>query len=306
MQRPGLGLTLFLAGTSLALSRLGLLMHELAGHGGMAIAVGGTVTDAHLFWFAGGWIRYVVPGAGTGQELAISLAGIAVETVLGIALWLGLRSRGEGLGGRVARTLGLALIVHAMFYLATGTWHGYGDGRLIHALLGGACYPVAIAAGALGCAAGYTGARYLFASLRAAIPGRRLGPALAAIAAAAAINVALDVGELRLRRDRTYLVAMQPERERIAARELAAWQRAQPAPVSDAERDAQARELAARHRDFPFVWLLGGSLILAIVAGAARSAERPERPLAPRLATVACGIAAISTAAVIAIDAMFH
>src|SRR5262249_8470985 len=48
-------LTGLLAGVSLATSRLGLLVHELVGHGGVAIALGGHVTDVTLFWFAGGW-----------------------------------------------------------------------------------------------------------------------------------------------------------------------------------------------------------------------------------------------------------
>jgi hypothetical protein len=306
-----LGLTLFLAGTSLALSRIGLVIHELVGHGGTAIAVGGTVTDAHLFWFAGGWIRYAVAEPSVAKELAISLGGIAVETVLGIALWVGLGRR-TGLGGRTLRTLGAALGVHAMFYLATGTWHGYGDGRLIHALAGDARYPLAIAAGAVGCAAGWSGARHLFGSLVAAVPasgssrGARLAGVLIAIAAAAAVNVALDLGELRVRRDAVYQVTMQPERERVVARELAEWQRAQPAEVPDAELAARARALAAQHRDFPFAWLLGVSLTAAIVAGAARARRGTEHRLAPRLIAVACGAAVISTAAVIAIDAGFH
>jgi hypothetical protein len=296
---------MFLAGTSLAISRIGLIVHELVGHGGTALAVGGSVTDVHLFWFAGGWIRYRVDGMTVAQELAISLGGIAIESVLGIALWVGMRRR-TGLGGRVLGAIGATLGVHAMFYLATGTWHGYGDGRLLHAVTGDGRYAIALAAGLAAMAWGWAGARHLFGALVGALPAPRLAGALVAIAAAGAVNLALDVGELRLRRDATYAVTMQPERERIVARELAAWQRAHPAEASEAERAARERELAARHRDVPFVWLLGAGILAAIAAGAARARRDPQHPVAPRLVAVALGAAVISTAAVIAIDAMFH
>lgn len=303
-------LTAFLAATALSLSRLGLVVHELIGHGGTAIAVGGTVRDAHLFWFAGGWIRYDVPDATLASALAISLGGIAIESVIGVALWCVFSgSHAAGLGRRTARTLGAALIVHAMFYLATGTWHGFGDGRLIHDVTGAARYPIAIAAGAIGALAGFAGARHLFASITASIAatlsGRRLAGALLAIAAATAINVALDLGELALRPNATYAVTMQPDRERVVARELAAWQRDRPEVDADAIA-AQKRALAAAHRDFPFLWVLGACLIAAIVAGAARSPHCPERALARRTVLVALAAAVISTATVIAIDAMFH
>jgi hypothetical protein len=300
-----LRLTALLWGTSLALSRIGLVVHELVGHGGAAIAAGGTITGAHLFWFAGGWIRYHVPEITIAKDLAISLGGIAIEAVLGIALWVGMRRR-DGLGARILGTLGAALVVHAMFYLATGTWHGYGDGRLIHELAGEARYPLAIAAGLLACAAGWSGARHLFGAVVGAVPAPRLAGVLVAIVVAGAVNVALDVGELRLRRDATYAVTMQPERERTVARELAAWQAAQRTEVSDAERAAHERELASRHREFPFLWLCGAGILAAVVVGAARSPRGPDLTVAPRLLAIACGSAVISTAAVIAIDAAFH
>lgn len=292
-----------LAGASLTLSRLGLIVHEWIGHGGTAVALGGTVTGGRLFWFAGGWIRYRLPSPGAAATLAVALGGIAIETVLGLALWVALGSRTD-LGGRIVRTAGAALLVHAMFYLAIGTWHGYGDGRVVRELAGDARVPVAIAAGAAACAAGWAGARHLFGALRAAVPGRPLAGPLLAIAVAAAINAGLDLGELRLRRDTTYSVIMQPERERVVARELARWQRAQPEPVSAAERTARQRALSDEHRELPFGWLLGAALAGALVAGAAQSATpaTPARP-AGRLVALACGAAVIATAVVIAVDA---
>ena len=116
--RDGVRLAVLLACVALATSRLGLLAHELVGHGGTALAVGAHVVQVRLFWFAGGWIRYVgVPSPAA--ALAIAMGGIAVELALGTALVLAVR--GESLGRRILRGVGAALILHATWYLATGT-----------------------------------------------------------------------------------------------------------------------------------------------------------------------------------------
>ena len=300
-----LRLTTLLAATALAASRLGLLVHELVGHGATALAVGGRITGVHLFWFAGGWIRYHVPDVTVAEDLAVALGGIALEAVVGTGLWLGLRAA-AGLGARLLRALGATLVVHAMCYLAAGAWHGYGDGRLVHELAGDATAPLAITAGLVACGAGWLGARQLFGALVGCVPAPRHAGALLAIAVAGGLNAGLAVGELALRRDATYAITMQPERERTVARELAAWQRARVAPVSDAERAARELELAGQHRDLPFGWLLGGAVAVAVIAGAARSRQTTEAGITPRLRAIAVAVAVISTAAVIALDVAFH
>src|SRR5579884_945516 len=108
-------LSVVLACVALATSRLGLVLHELGGHGGMALALGGSITEVKLFWFAGGWIRYRVDTGATGL-LAIACGGMAIETVLGLALWLGVR--GTTLGSRLVRAAGGAVLVHASWYFA--------------------------------------------------------------------------------------------------------------------------------------------------------------------------------------------
>src|SRR6185312_14519158 len=100
--RDVLRLGALLACVALATSRLGLLAHELVGHGGTAVAVGAHVTEVRLFWFAGGWIRYVGVTS-TAAALAIAMGGIAVETVCGTVLWLAVR--GDTLARRIIRGL---------------------------------------------------------------------------------------------------------------------------------------------------------------------------------------------------------
>ncbi len=295
---PTARLALLLAAVTLATSRAGLVLHELGGHGGAAIACGGHVTAIRLFWFAGGWIRYDVPGITSASQLAISLAGIGAELLVGAALWLAFR--GSTLGPRLARTVGAALLVHALTYFATGTWHGFGDGHAVHAALGAARYPVAVIAGALACGAAWWGARYLFATLAAAVPERRLAGVLTAITLAAVANGALVVADLRLHRDATYAEIMQPERDRIVARELAAWAAAHPDSAPTA-RAAQARTLAAAHDELPFRAILAIALLVAVLLGAARSPRIEPTLVGSRLLVLACAIAVIALATVIAL-----
>ncbi len=99
---------------------------------------------------------------------------------------------------------------------------------------------------------------------------------------------------------------MQPERERLVARGLAAWERAQRTPISDAERAAREPELARRTATFPFHGLSGAAIGVALVAGAAGSRQRSDLAIAPRLLAISGGAAAISIAVVIALDATIH
>jgi hypothetical protein len=303
-------LTGLLAGTGLATSRLGLVAHELVGHGGFAIACGGEITEARLFWFAGGWIQYKLAEPSNGAVLAISLGGIIVETVIGLALWFAL-ARKDTLARRVCRGIGAALMIHAGWYLATGTWHGYGDGVLIHRELGSLRYPVAIATGLVACGIAFAGARLVLGALAASLPGTRgariAGMAIAVLVAGA-LQVGLAVGEVRVRGDNTYGAIMKPERERLIARELAEWQREQArlgAQISDAERDARARALAEQHRELPFAPVLAVLLAAAVALGAAR-ARGAAGAVSTRLVAITVAVAAGSIATVIALDAAFH
>src|SRR5262249_8926994 len=142
-------LAALLVAVALVTSRLGLIGHELVGHGGAALACGAQINDVQLFWFAGGWIRYTLPspaepvlsalgsmtrGPSLAAALVIAMAGIAVELAGGLALCMLVRP--TTLGRRLARGIGIALLVHASWYLATGAFHGFGDGLLLYRVLG--------------------------------------------------------------------------------------------------------------------------------------------------------------------------
>ena len=121
--REAMRLTVLLLAVALSTSRLGLLAHELVGHGGATKLVGGRVTDVQLFWFAGGWIRYQFAATpSTSALLVIAMGGVAVEAVCGAAMWLAIR--GGGSGRLLLRAIGAVLVMHATWYFATGAWHG--------------------------------------------------------------------------------------------------------------------------------------------------------------------------------------
>jgi hypothetical protein len=279
----------FLACVALATSRIGLVAHELVGHGGTAIAVGGHVDEVRLFWFAGGWIHYQLDSATLAKLLAIAMGGIAVELVAGAAIIAASR-------GRIVRAIGAAIALHGSWYLATGAWSGFGDGQLLYKVLGDWRYPVAIAAGSITCAAAYFAAKQAFGALTS---GQHVAWTLVAMAIAAALNVALAAGELRVRRDRAYAQVMAPERERIVARELDAWQASQGSAITEPAIAEQRAKLEAEHATFPFAWLLGLCTAIAAIAGALRSPRVEIYALALRRAAIA---AAISTGGVIALS----
>ncbi|MGE0870512.1 MAG: hypothetical protein AB7P03_18250 [Kofleriaceae bacterium] len=305
-----LRLTVLTLAAGLATTRVGLVLHELLGHGGAAVAVGGELTDVRLFWFAGGWVRYrdVMPA----DSLIVSLGGIAVELVLGLVLWLAIR--GRGVGARIVRTVGAALVVHGCAYLAAGTWHGYGDGWMVHRELGDQRWMIAIPAGAVCGGFAFLGARWVFGSLSATVPGTRrvsIAAALGALAIAGAIQVAAAATEvLVVRRDAVYAGITRTERERAIDRELARWlaeQRRRGIDPSEAARAQTETELERRHQTFPFAWLLAMTTSLAAVMGAIRSPV-PASPgeVSARSLRVAVAVAAGSLGLVIALGAALN
>jgi hypothetical protein len=300
-----------LAGVGLATTRLGLIAHELVGHGGTAIAFGGEVERVQLFWFAGGWIDYDLPKPySLTASLATSLGGIALELVVGLAVWLAFARR-ESLVGKLARATGGAIVIHAMWYLAIGTYHGFGDGALLRWWAGDQRYVIAVVAGAVVLAFAFFTTRAIWGVLSATIPGGRraqiAGVVLAAVVAGG-VQIALATGELRVRRDDKYGAVMQPERERVVAREMKQWEREQKqrgVEIDAAARKAREAALAAKHRELPFGVILGVLTFVAICVGAWRTRPGKERELPPRLVVVVATIAAGSVALVIAIDLLF-
>jgi hypothetical protein len=271
---------------ALLCSRITLVLHELVGHGLTAIAVGAGVKGYHLFYFAGGYIEF--EGAfTTTSALMVSLGGIALELVLGIvalacARWWRPAAR-SGPGRRIAHAgaLGVAAIeiVHALYYLGAGTFHGYGDGAELHRMLGPSRLVLVAPVSLLAIAAAFLLARALGSTLRewlsALSPRGQLGAIAGAVAIAAAGHAALTFGELAVTPSRSYAQVMKHQSVREAEVELAHYYRAQlerGARVSQAELEAKRTELIAQRRPFPLHVTLAALLLIALALGVGRAA----------------------------------
>jgi hypothetical protein len=305
----------FLVG--LAASRLTLVLHELVGHGGAATLLGGRVVDYGLFYFGGGWIRYQwPPGESLAAALAVSMGGIALEVIaaaaaLAVAFWTRVRNAPVAQVALVG--FATADLLHAGFYLATGTHHGFGDGGLLHAELGAARAALVVPVAAADVIAGFLLGRCL-ARLAghwsgARSRGGRAAAMVSAAAMAALAHGALTLSERAAVRDPTYSRIMQPESERRAEHDLqrmAAEARGRGAPLDERAIAAVRAELERRHRAFPLVPVLAGLLALAWGAGVWRGVSVPaawtgERGPPDRRVLVALAAVTAASLALIAV-----
>jgi hypothetical protein len=268
-------------------SRLSLVLHELIGHGGVATLLGGEISAYHLFLFGGGWISYEWGAEhGLAASLAVSLGGIVVPVLVAAVALLAARRVRVPIARLALVGLATADLLHAGFYLAVGTHHGFGDGRLLHAELGAAA-PALVWAMVLATAiAGFLLARRL-ARLAGDWTGAssRRGRAAALIAAAlvaGAVHGGLTLAERLVTRDETYGRIMKPEAERRVDRELARLARAargRGAPLDPAELEAIRAQLARREgRELPLAPILIGILVVACGAGTWRGVARRAEP----------------------------
>jgi hypothetical protein len=281
-------LALFALGVALITSRVGLVTHELLGHGGAAKACDADIREVHLYYTAGGWIGYDRAEPWTWPTaIFVQLAGLAVQVMIAagaaVAAWLAAR-RGKTMLAVALGGAALGLFVHGGFYFAAGTYHGVGDGTLVHQKLGDArgwlTWPVA----AVLVAVTYAGARRLAVSVRAWLPARsaaaQLGALALALGTAAGAHAGMAATELALRPSPTYQAIMKPAREKAIDADVATWAAAEAqagrAPDRSALRARRQRLDAERPKTFPFGPLLGVAIALAAAVGAVRG-----RPVSP-------------------------
>jgi hypothetical protein len=289
---------------ALATSRYGLVIHEFAGHGGAAVALGGHVDAVRLFWFGGGWVSYHLPAdpaAPGAAEVAVTLAGIATEWIAAAVLVVIARRR-TGLARLAAIGAAAGFAIHGGLYLSIGTFYGSGDGTLLYRLLGAWRPLVWAPAGALCITVAWLGGRAVAPLLRARAPGRQLAVIGAALALGGAANVGLLLGERALRADATYVAIMKTEGQRTVEHDVAAAQAARATP---AQIEAVRRASEERNRPFPLAPIL--IALVAAAAIAAFAASRPEAaptPLAWREVAPYALVAAAGVALVALIDAI--
>jgi hypothetical protein len=264
-------------------TRTSLILHELVGHGAVAVALGATIVDFRLFLFGGGLIRYHrIEPFSLAESLLLSLGGIGLQIALGAAL-LGAARRLSGSWRALALSAALMNLLHAGFYLIVGTHYGFGDGRVLAGWLGGG-RPLAVGAAALVLVTGgfllaRRLARHVGAWVRRPRPIGTLLVLVAAAGAAGGVHGAAMLAEQALARDTRYAKVMQHDSERAVERELAELQRRK--ALTDAEIAAARDALTEQHQPFPLrpvlVTLLGASVLLGAYRGAGE-AVRQARP----------------------------
>jgi len=306
---------LFAFGVALITSRVGLVVHELVGHGAVAAGFGADLDTWRLYWFAGGWIGYQKAGGWTWTSaLIVQLGGIAVELLVAAALAVAARRR----RGTVATALAgaaLGLALHAGLYLVTGTADGFGDGTLLHRRLGEARLAVVVVATAALCGLGFVGARRLAGAVGAWLPvGSRAGRVIAlavALAAAGGAHAGLAVVETRARPNPTYRQIMATERDRLIARDLERWAtierargHAPAAAAVAAERRRLERERPDRRLAPLLVLAVAAAVIAGAVIGAAAGEARQSAALRWQAAAWAVTVAALSSLVVGVLDAL--
>ena len=254
-------------------SRAGVVLHELAGHYGVARLFGCSLSELRLFLFGGGFVDYACPPLTPAQHLATDLGGIAVQLAAGVALALGAARLRGGVAALVAASAAALFVLHGLFYLVTGVHYGVGDGRSLHVGLGAARrLPVAIGS-ALLVALGFFAARGLGRRLAAWVPTGRTSGRLAWIGAAvllaAGLHAAAFAAEQRVLADATYAETFRPQATVEVEQTLSRLERERPLPP--AEIAAARRRLEAQSAPFPLRPLLVVALGAAVLAGLATS-----------------------------------
>ncbi len=308
-------LSLVFSIAGLLASRIGLLVHEFIGHGGMAYALGGKVPQWRLFYFGGGWIQYKRnPWYSTEQEIAIALAGCGSELIVAALLWA-LSTRIEGVPRAMAQIVAMLLCAHSCVYLSTGIHYGYGDGLKLYGLLAPAIRHLIVVGLSLTMAfLAYALAKralLLAALLELGSGMRRIALAGAAVLIATLVHGSLYYGErLVIDPDQSYEAMMQREVDRRAAKyaALLAKQERRAGQAWSARQEESAKQAyVEKHQPWPLrpVLILLGALASLLACWRFRRTES-QKLIAWRLAAIrgpAIGLA-LTLLAIVVIDAL--
>lgn len=269
---------------ALVSTRLGLVIHEFAGHAATAAAVGCDVDGYHLFWFGGGYVRYSrAEPFSVAERLFVGLGGLAIELIIGVVcLWWARRLRSGSLAQLGVLGFGVGHLLHSLHYLAGGTFHGYGDPWVLHTQLGGARVYVAVTVAAVLCAVGFVLARYMAGLLRGLLAdyGSRtqLVILVGAVVTAGAAHAVLTFGEQALVPNRTYKATFKSVSQRRVDQGVRRYRvmvrRKRGAAPSADEVAVVRRRLQRKHKTFPFMPVMTVAMGLAVLLGVALSRSR--------------------------------
>ncbi len=266
---------LFLSG------RIGLFLHEFAGHALFRRLIGGKLTEFSLFVFGGGRVHYGYTPATANLSfpslLVVDLSGIAVELVAGILiamLAIFLKTNRSVKGLFVATSS--VLTVHSLFYFVICTYYGSGDGRVLFAVLQGSVRQTVLLLTFSLTVAGAFLVSYAFSptvkswTIEESSKKRVLMIVLCAFIAAV-LHGTFTVCEQVIVKDKIYTEIKTSENARLKKSELAEFiadytekHGIEPNPEHVA---VVANELEEKYRQFPIEIPLGIAIIAAFIAG---------------------------------------
>jgi hypothetical protein len=285
-----LRLGLLFSAIALITSRLTLVIHEFVGHGGAVLAFDGSVFDHRLFLFGGGWIRFGrEPFFDVNESVGIALGGVLLEVAVAIAALVAARWAPKRSLTRAALiAFGAIDLLHAGFYVAAGTHHGFGDGRALAAVLGDSAWMLVVPLSLAVVAGGFVLSKFFVGIVSSWLPEvsrpRAVGTILLAAAMAVCVHGGLMLIELKVASDPTYADIMKHDAERKAERELEAMRAARReggVPMSAAEIDSAAGQLRDKHQPFPLLVVLAGALAISLAIGMWIGAGRAQEPALP-------------------------
>lgn len=266
---------LFLSG------RVGLFLHEFAGHALLCKLMGGRFAGFSLFVFGGGRVQCDQAPAAAHQAafsvLAFDLSGIAVELAVGVLLAMVLiYSKARRPFRLLLASTSSVLIVHALFYLTISAYYGSGDGHHLFAILKGFYRPLFISltfglavasAFLVACAFAPTAKSWVAGDS----PKRSKLTILVCAFCAAMLHGALTVGEQIVSHDNAYKEIKRPESVKLKQKkisEFVAGYTQEHGKVPDLALLSNVKdELEQKYWQFPIEFPLGIAIALAFVSG---------------------------------------
>ncbi|MFH0844471.1 MAG: hypothetical protein V1930_03275 [Pseudomonadota bacterium] len=126
---PLLLVDLFLLGNLILATRMATFLHEVLGHGLMAVALGGRVDGIQVSLFGGGHAQYLLEAdSGLSVRFLAALGGILINGISGTLSLLFVRKLGRRPERAVFFALfGMVSLLGAIAYAAMGFYYGQGD-----------------------------------------------------------------------------------------------------------------------------------------------------------------------------------
>lgn len=268
-------LLLFLSG------RIGLFLHEFAGHALVWRLLGGKLAGFSLFLFGGGIVHFDSSPASVDLSisslLVVDLSGMGIELLTGallavLAILLNINRTMKAL----LVSASSVLIVHSLFYLVLCAYYGSGDGRLLSSLLHGTIRQAFLFVAFGLTIAGSFVVSYTFSpAVRSWVIGcsfkKRILVIGLSVFCAGLLHATLTVGERTMVKDKKYEGMKTSQNDRFKEEELSkfitAYMKEHGREPDEEQIALVENELEKKYHQFPIEIPLGIAIATAFIAG---------------------------------------